>query len=48
MKVRTTMRPDLEVEVTEHEANELRSQGVLIEDETEDRQQVAEDRESGE
>lgn len=31
-KVRTTMRPDLEIEVDEHEANELRSQGLLIED----------------
>jgi hypothetical protein len=32
MKVRTTMQPDREIEVTEHEASELRAQDLLIED----------------
>jgi hypothetical protein len=32
MKVRTTMQPDREIEVTEHEAGELRALGLLIED----------------
>lgn len=32
MKVRTTMQPDQEIEVTEHEAKELRAQGLLLED----------------
>lgn len=32
VKIRTTMRPDLEIEVSEHEREELRSQGVLLED----------------
>jgi hypothetical protein len=40
MKVRTTMRPDQEIEVSEHEAGELRSQGLLIEDDKPPRQAV--------
>lgn len=32
MKVRTTMRPDVDVEVDDHEANELRLQGLLVEE----------------
>lgn len=30
MKVRTKFRPDLEVEVSEHEARDLRNQGLLL------------------
>lgn len=33
MKVRTTMQPDVELEVTEAEADQLRFQGLLIDPE---------------
>jgi hypothetical protein len=46
MKVRTTMRPDEEIEVDEHEAGELRSQGLLIEDDKPPRRDVAKDKEN--
>ncbi len=32
MKVRTTFRPDVEVEVTEGELLDLKRQGLLVED----------------
>jgi hypothetical protein len=46
MKVRTTMRPDEEIEVSEHEAGELRSQGLLIEDDKPTRRAVEKDKEN--
>lgn len=34
--VRTTMRPDLDLRVTEAEARDLEAQGLLMEEETDD------------
>jgi hypothetical protein len=45
MKVRTTMQPDVEIDVDEHEASELRAQGLLIEDRKPSPRPVAEKKE---